>query len=131
MIKLHNDTKHLLKLEPYLGGKLIVSNITILNPDTTIQIASGGQRGVGVGKSGFYSEKVIADSIIVTFDNLFSIVHYTTEPFHKSLKYYLYSTVRNISNMESYTFKEINESSNIQSEYYNYTFTEQDYLDAK
>lgn len=129
--KLYNKSTHIIKIEPYIKGILNTPYVTVLKPDSIIQIASGGQRGIGVGKSGFFSNQINADSLIVTFDNLYSIVHYLVEPSNKSPRYYLYSNFRNLINMESYAFREISESSNTQSEYYDYTFSEQDYLDAK
>lgn len=85
-----------------------------------------------VGNAGFNSKYLNgSDSIIVLFDNLYSITHYINTPLLTARKYYLYASHRNLNNKDSYVYTYRDISKQKRETTYTYEFTEQDYLDAK
>lgn len=121
---INNTASHEIEISFYKSG---VSNTIFLNPNDSIKIANGIDIGV-VTSPGFTSEYFgdPNDSIIVTFDNQYTMTHYFNTPNKLSLKYLLASSIRNIGNPNSYVFIR---NGNINSHYY--YFNEQDYLDAR
>ena len=71
------------------------------------------------------------DSFVVTFDNVYSIVHYKPTLIGSNPKRYLYSSKRNIYNDSSYAINIRSETGQEKFVDFTYTFTNQDYLDAK
>ena len=128
---LRNTTSHQIIIKPYSFGNIVSNNIISLLPNTEFQLAKGFDRGINgnAGFSSMYFEN--ADSLKVTFDNLYSITHYFKTPATYNNKYYSYSSLRNLGNYLSFNFNSIDISSYKRENTYTYTFVEQDYLDSK
>jgi|CXWL01.1.fsa_nt_gi hypothetical protein len=126
-----NKTTHQIQIKPYSSGGIVTANIISLSPDQEIKISDDGfVRGIALN-SGFGSKYFAGvDSLVVVFDNLYSITHYSNTPVSLAPKYYFFSSNRNIGNKYSYVLiGEDSKHKRINSYYYD--FTEQDYLDAK
>ena len=127
-----NGSTHKVVIKPYFSG--------VVPPDKTIILLSGQTKEIatasfarGIGNMGFNSSYFggLNDSIIVTFDDLYSITHYFNPPATLSNKYYLPSSLRNIANPKSYNLQSRDVSKYQRENKYYYTFIEQDYLDAR
>ena len=128
---LKNATNHQIKIQPYTNGNVVTENIINLGPNQQIQIAYGNDRGLE-NNAGFSSKYFSnADSIIVTFDDLYSISHYIVTPASLNSKYYLYTSIRNLAQKQSYTYTIEDLSSHSRQNTYNYEFVEQYYLDTQ
>ncbi len=128
---LTNNTQHTIEIKPYFQGNTFPSLSITLNPNQTIEIANGVQRGKN--PNGGFNSKYISgsDSIRVSFDIQHTITHYVNTPANLNFKYYLFTSLRNIAYARSYTLEGKDIGKNGRENKYTYTFTEQDYLDAK
>lgn len=127
-----NKTNHKVVVTPYLSGVVYPQNISTLSANENLLLIKGGVLGtteftpltayIGVGSQ--------MDSTIVTFDDTLSIVHYLMASPIGSRKYYLWTSNRNLLNRASWN-EEIDKSHASWKVTTRYTFTEQDYLDAK
>ncbi|MEO7524510.1 MAG: hypothetical protein ABIT58_10470 [Ferruginibacter sp.] len=128
---LKNTTNHLIKIQPYTSGYIVTENIINLSPGEKLEIANGNARGLQ-NNAGFSSKYFsTADSIVVTYDDLYSISHYIITPSSLNSKYYLYPSNRNLAQKQSYTYMSENLSSHSRRNTYNYEFIEQDFLDTQ
>ena len=120
---INNTAIHSINVTFYKTG---LPNSIILNPGDSLKIANGID--LGESSQGFTSEYFGTpnDSIRVTFDNQYTITHYFNTPPTIYYKHYLYTSLRNIGNVNSYT---IQRRGNMTSHFY--YFMEQDFLDAK
>ena len=99
-------------------------------PNSSKQIAEGSNRGI-TGNGGFYSSFIAnSDSFIVVFNNTNKISHYN-KVVQFSTKYYTYESKRNLFNLNSYEYSNVDKNKNTRNNQFNYFFTEQDYLDTK
>lgn len=128
---LYNGTSHNIEIKPYYGGVSPANKKINLGPLESLEIANGSRRGIG--ENAGFSSNVLGspDSMIVIFNNTFSITHYTVTPTAFSNKYYLYTSLRNIENFKSYEYTILKDSKHERGVSYKYTFTNQDYLDAQ
>jgi len=129
---LFNSTNHKILILPFKFGIVQPEDTIKLDPNSTFEIALGVDRGL-VSIPGFFSKYFgqPEDSILVIFDNIYSITHYANEPNNKAMKYYLFNSLRNIGNPNSYEFKSVRTSKYKNTNTHKYTFTEQDYLDTQ
>lgn len=128
---LKNTTSHKIEIKPYFGGVASSDKTISLLANETKQIASGFDRGI-VGNAGFNSQNLSgSDSLVVVFDNSYSITHYLNTPTSLSPKYYLFSSNRNLYNKNNYAYSYQDLSKHKRENNYNYNFVEQDYLDAR
>lgn len=128
---LKNTTLHKIEVKPYFGGVVPSDKIITLLANETKEIANGFDRGI-VGNAGFNSQNLSgSDSLIVVYDNLYSITHYLNNPASMSLKHYLFSSNRNLYNKENYVYSYQDLSRYKRESTYIYSFIEQDYLDAR
>jgi hypothetical protein len=128
---LYNGSSHNIEIKPYYGGVSPANKKINLGPMESKEIANGFDRGI-VDHAGFSSAFLGSpDSMVVIFNNAFSITHYTVTPTVFSNKYYLYTSLRNIENYKSYEYKILEDSKHERGVSYKYTFTNQDYLDAQ
>ena len=126
-----NPTMHTIEFRPYYGGVVPPANVFKIGANDTLEIALGSFRGI-VGQGGFISKYFAGtDSVLVVYDNLYSIVHYVYTPVALNPRHYLYSSLRNIGNLKSYEYTFKDHYKGFRSSNYKYIFTEQDYLDAK
>lgn len=126
---LKNKTAHQIQLKSYSKGTVVAASVITLSPDQEMKISDDGFfRGIALN-SGFGSNYIIGDSLIVTFDGTHSITHYFVSPTSFARKYYLNSSARNLGNKYSYTLIGEDSKHERKNSYY-YDFIEQDYLDA-
>jgi hypothetical protein len=130
-----NQTSHTILIEPYKNGVVRQGDIIRLNHNSSFQIAHGAERGL-IEVPFFhceYFEINQQDSIVVVFDTIHKIIHYNyLLPSQKYSKHYLIQSNRNLNNREgSYVFNSEKKSKHNRYNTHTYTFTEQDYLDAK
>jgi hypothetical protein len=126
-----NTTSHRIEIKPYFAGSVPINKIITLVANDTKEIATGFDRGI-VGNAGFNSSYLSgSDSIIVVFDNLYSITHYFSSPAVHTPKYYFLTSNRNIYNKDNYVYTYQDLSKHQRKSTYNYEFKEQDYLDAR
>jgi hypothetical protein len=128
---LYNISNHDVLILPYKSGKVEASDTIRLNQGDDVKIADGWFRG-DIKIPSFLSEYFGApgDSIIVIFDDQYSVTHYSDAPKELSFKHYLFSSLRNIGNPESYTFNRVKDGST-RINVHDYYFTESDYEYAK
>lgn len=88
-------------------------------------------RGGGIGEGVTFGQLIGGDSIVVTFDGMYSIVHYRPSPVGSNPKNYPFESNRNIFNRNSYEQKLKTNRKLLREWDFIYTFTEQDYMDAK
>ena len=99
-----NPTMHTIEFRPYYGGVVPPANVFKIGANDTLEIALGSFRGI-VGQGGFISKYFAGtDSVLVVYDNLYSIVHYVYTPVALNPRHYLYSSLRNIGNQLSYEY---------------------------
>lgn len=130
---LKNSTQHSIKILSYTSGVVLPKDTIKLVNGQELEIANGYDQGIGTSP-GFYTQYFVGepkDSVLVVFDNTYSIVHYRQAPEFKSNKYYLQISNRNLMNLDSYSFTSTRITKRSQENVHIYTFTEQDYLDAK
>ena len=126
---LYNLTTHTISIWVYRLG--IKKDSITVNPNANIRI------GFSDGSLGDWVTEYYGDSIVVTFDNIYKTAHYQHITFNDSLlrkHHYLYKNKRNVQNGNNYELKVVGAKrfpKRYGEYYYNYTFTEQDYLDAK
>lgn len=128
-----NKSGHSIEIKPYFNGFVSTVNIMRLQQNDTLQIADGFYRGISSDSSAGFIPKYFAgaDSLIVVFDNTYSITHYINTPSLLNSKYYLFTSQRNIGNPRSYQMIIKSSSSTFRENEFWYTFTQQDYLDAQ
>lgn len=126
-----NGTGHKIEIRPYFFGSVPPAKVITILANDTKEIANGFDRGI-VGNVGFNSNYLSgSDSIIVVFDDLFKMTHYFNAPSQLAPKHYLLSSNRNIYNKDNYAFSFVDQSKYKRESTYLYSFTEQDYLDAR
>lgn len=76
---------------------------------------------------------ILVDSLVVTFDKKYAITHYKNDSISLNSEGYLYhaDSLRNIFNPSSYEVKQVSQSKHTRNWIFTYTFTEEDYQDAK
>jgi hypothetical protein len=125
-----NPTTHNIKLYIFSNRQSIPSDTIEILPTRTFELANGSSKGFQ--DSGFNSEYFSGlDSIRVVFDGLHTMSHYVNEPAQKSTKHYLYTSTRNLAQLKSYRVETEDVSKHARINRHTYTFTEQDYLDAR
>jgi len=128
---LKNGTTHSIKILFFSQGMIVTANTITLDPGKEFRIGNGSNRGI-VNHGGFGSEYFTGvDSVHVVFDTTHRISHYIKTPANLFPKHYLYTSTRNLGNYLSYAYTYEDKSKYRRISHYIYTFTEQDYLDAK
>ncbi len=127
---LKNTTTHKIEVKPYFSGIISSDKVVTLLAGESKQIGLGTDRGI-VGNVGFNSQFSGSDSLIVIFDNLYSITHYANTPNSFASKFYLATSLRSLRNKNSYSYSYRDLSKYQRENEYLYTFVEQDYLDAR
>jgi hypothetical protein len=126
-----NSTNHYILITPFANGVISNKDSFSLDPNVSKNIYESYYRGIGSGVTYGY-DIPYTDSIIVTFDNRYKMVHYNhILPTMLNTKHYLFLSKRNLYNDSSYNRVLLSETSSNKDWRFTYTFTEQDYLDAK
>lgn len=133
-----NNTSHQLTIIPFkVIGIEPPSDTLYLLPNDSITILNGTSRGEksGVDWEGIFgSFKQVGDSVIVVFDNSFSVTHYYQIPpdsLFRSKKYYLYISDRNILNFDNFKLNQKKIKRHLYENILWFQFTEADYDYAK
>ncbi len=128
---LKNTTSHKVEIRPFFSGSIPADKVITLLANETKEIANGMDRGIG--NQGFSSSYFGGpnDSVVVLFDNLYSITHYFNTPTTLNSKYYLFTSLRNIGNPKSYLLEKRDISKYQRENKFTFEFKEQDYLDAR
>lgn len=83
-----------------------------------------------LGFVNFLNDGNYVDSVVVVFDDQFKIKHNSARELNEKGKME-YFNVRNLTNGINYTITKFKETKHSFARHYSYTFTEQDYLDAR
>lgn len=125
-----NNTSHTIKITPYVNGTINMNSTVEIQANEIKKVYYNNTRGLGKGVS--YSRiNQPMDSFVVTFDNMYSIVHYKSNLIGNRIKHYLYFSKRNLFNDSSYLSTIVRETKNQRSWEFIYTFVEKDFLDAQ
>lgn len=128
---LKNDSGSKILLTPYLKSSPALDKEVYIVVSESLEIANGSDRGK-VDQAGFDSQYLTGmDSLVVIFNDSFRITHYRINPETPSGNHYLNEDLRNLFNYLNYEYSIDDRSRGKRVAYYNYVFTEQDYLDAK
>ncbi len=127
-----NNTAHKITLTPYHNGIADNNNIVNINSKESKMVLENNNLGKGTGYT-YASDLAIKDSTYVLFDDTILEVHYS----FKESSNNIHSTGiksdsnRSIYNENNYIRQIKSENKHNISNEYTFTFTEQDYLDAK
>ncbi len=123
-----NETGYTIKIIPYQNGVEQVDMIKILTPNTTTVVFERHDR-LKTLKPSFAEILQLYDWIEIVYNDVETIKH---QRFSSQDQTGIpYSSNRNITNPENYIKVITKETKHSISGYFSYTFTEQDYLDAK
>ncbi len=123
-----NSSDHMINVQAFRDGQVLdVSSFTLNgNSEKLVFQTINGGIGEGICFCGGGS-----DSIVVTFDSLYSITHYTSNFSGSNPNSYSFNSKRNIYNGSNY-LTILKDVSKFRREWeFKYTFTEQDYIDAR
>jgi hypothetical protein len=130
-VTLINPTLHQITVLPFFNGSVNANDTIFLVKSSNFVIAIGNELGI-VNHAGFDSKYLSGiDSLLIIYDDSFEIVHYNIAPPIVSPKSYLSSDPRNLFNYLNYEYSFEDKSKTMRQAWYRFTFTEQDYLDAK
>lgn len=128
--KLINTTNHTIKITPYLNGVIDIGMQQELMPNETKIVYEANPWGKTIEPCwGVFLRP--DDSVIVIYDNTYKMKHNRFNDTTTCDNCYIESNNRNLTNPNNYTPTIIKEEKEYLDGYYTYTFTEQDYLDAK
>jgi len=123
-----NPTPHYISIKGYTNGLVL--------PGDAVELGTGEETLVGAGSfkgktEGFLLDHFVSvDSVIVQFDNQYTVVHYVLAiPVAPALKSYPKSSGRNLMNFTSYLLTK--EPSRGYDNIYSYVFTESEFEFAK
>lgn len=125
-----NNSLHNITVCPYYNGVIDPELTFTLSPAETKKVSVTSHGGLGDGVC--YDTSVsTCDSVLVLFDDSLSIVHYKLSFTGSAARFYPYSSLRNLYNIQSYIRNVINESRHSREVEFTYVFTENDYADLK
>ncbi len=127
----YNHSSHQISILFYSNGVLPEGNTISLQPNDSIRLGSASELG-DVTAPGFYSDyaRLASDPVYVIFDDSIQVVHYN-EILDSTVKYYPFSSNRNIRNPLSYEFTRVKSNKGYYTNMHRYYFTEADYEFAK
>ena len=127
-----NITEHSISGRAYFQGSIDEYTSFELAPHEKKEINENGGWGQKNGKGRSYGSTItFQDSILVIFDHKDTIAHYKPTLMGGAKHFYPFSSPRNLYNEANYIETAIEKTSYSSKHYFLYTFTEQDYLDAK
>lgn len=125
--KLVNATNHTIQIVPYHNGNEVQSGIVTIYPEKTTEVAIW--RGIGkANPQNLGYELQYCDSVKLLFEDQRKIIYLNSGISNQSG--IAYSSVRNLINPNNYSKVIEFETIHSITGYFNYTFTEQDYIDA-
>jgi hypothetical protein len=129
---INNNTFNKVTIIPYYQGFVVKEDSVQINSNQLVLVLNKNEKGKGSGFS-YPLYLAIYDSVLVAFDNSIHATHYSYATTNKgnNPKAIKIDSSRSIYNEVNYVRKIITESKRGISNEYTFTFTEQDYLDAK
>ena len=128
---IENKTTHHVTILPYKKGLVDLADTIRISAGNSFQIANGWRRGLN-GRAGFNSDYFLnSDSVLVVFDDSLIVAHYKNDPGIYRERYYLFSSNRNIENLDAFRYDYYDRKKNSRFQTYTYTFTDADYDYAK
>lgn len=124
-----NSTSHSIKLLPYNSGILDNTNIKTITPNSIIEVYSANVRGKTIEPC-YGTLLQPYDSVVVIYDNLYKIPHIKFNSTFNGLKKVVFSSSRSISNASNWKKTITNETKYSIEGNFEFTFIEQDYIDA-
>jgi hypothetical protein len=125
-----NSTNHSIKLLPYNGGLLLAGDVKTIPPLSTTEAYSASVRGKTIDPC-FGTLLQPYDSVLVTYDDAVKIPHIKFNLSYTGTHRVLFTSNRSISNPGNYIREITNETKFSIEGRFTYTFTEQDYLEAR
>ncbi len=122
-----NQTNYQIKVVPLLNGIEQADAIKVINPKETLLVFQTHQRGK-IKKPSYPDILKSYDCVKIIFDYQYTVVHLKTiaqNPHEIS-----FESNNNILNIKNYEFIIDNETKHTILNHYNFTFTEQDFLEA-
>lgn len=124
-----NNSGH--QIEIYYYNKGVVNVNDTLKVGASQKVYYGESYGRGIWSGATCSFKYRGDSAIIIYDNSYKITHLWSGFSSSNSKCYLFDNIRNVFNPKNFN-SVYNDVSNYSREFtLTFTFTEQDYLDAK
>lgn len=126
-----NQTNHTISIQTYKKGEI--------SPELSFEIAPQEEKQVHFSHKAKEGNHIVSfayllgyqDSVKVTFDHTFSIIHYLSIKGNAE-KYIAYESPENLINQKNWEQSVVEKSSKSGKKYtFTYKFSEQDYLDAK
>lgn len=127
---INNTTNHTIKLLPFYQGVIARDLTRIIPPLTNIEVYSDIVRGKTIDPS-FGTLLNPYDSVLVVYDDTVKIPHIKFNLVYSGTHRVLHSSNRSIANEANYNKQITSETKFKLHGFYTFTFTEQDYLDAK
>jgi hypothetical protein len=130
--KLYNNSGVKIEVTLFSSGMPLNEYLVRLAPNDSIEVSTNEYMGKGKSNDPGFNNAYfsISDSVIVTFNDSFTITHYRDTPLVTAAKYYLPSHSRCLLNIKNWAHSS-EETKHVATSRYQYAFTEQDYLDAK
>lgn len=128
---LFNNTEHQISITSFRNGVANNSSLIHLPNYGNYTIESGSSLGKTKGPVYFFDYFQNVDSVVVMWDNTYPITHMISDSFISTDKYIPFGNSRNLGNGNAYTNELTEETKYTIAWTVKYTFTEQDYLDAK
>ena len=125
-----NTTQHDISVRPYYIGVIEPDLAFTLSPAETKKVSVTSHGGLGDGVC-YDTSLSTCDSVLVVFDDSLSVVHYKINFTGSAARFYPYSSLRNLYNIQSYRRNVINESRHSREVEFTYVFTESDYTGLK
>jgi hypothetical protein len=124
-----NQSNHSIQILPYRNGVVEPISITTI-PVNDIMVVSIS-RGMGKVNPHNYGNdlQLFCDSVKVIYDGVFTVIHRKAND--PNLSGIVYTNPRNIINSDNYLRTITSETGYSITAYFDFIFTEQDYLDAK
>lgn len=125
-----NQSGHAITVNAYREGVIQPQLSATLNTGETREIYRDLEKGSSQG-AGYPVFAPFADSIVVTFDNTYSIAHYKISPIGNRPKFYPFTSARNLYNGLAWSKTQSQDENDRKKFEFRFTFTETDYNDAK
>lgn len=120
---------------PYVAGDTLINGALVLMEDQEAEVSEDNYIGRGKQKNPGFSSKKFSDmdSLVVVFNGIDRIVHYRKRslPATLSEKHYLPEDDRCFFNLDNWHHEYTEPSKSVSENYYRFTFTKQDHIDAK
>ncbi|MDI9318956.1 MAG: hypothetical protein QM530_00640 [Phycisphaerales bacterium] len=127
---LKNESKHSIRIYPYTMGSVDSFGIFLIKPLGNLQVFESNVHGKTLSPD-YGTLLKPYDSIVILFDDSIKVIHLKFNSTITCDECIKFENNRNISNSENYVKTIVEENKKFLKGYFTYTFTEQDYLNAK